>query len=382
MLQRHEMQKLIPADERLDHQTPETFATVGQSDLSWTEKIFSSIFPPDGSIQVFSGLGKFTNRNMMDMYAGFSRGREQWTVRAARRLDVDTERIGVGPFDFTVVEPLKQVRFTLRENDVLPFRFDYTCTGTMPCFLEFKDWQREPVGFRISSDLQRYHQPATVEGWFEIDGERTEISREWMGYRTHSWGVRMDVGEPPTDVYVPDRLTSNFFFLWGPWMMRRADGTPYTMITHLQEVDGETTYFNGLEEFEDGTQKPFHGLKHELEFDPYNRRLLGGKLHFDAGWGEVRTFTVEPVSDTGFHYGPGLYFGYKGRRHGTWVGDYLEDGERIPDCTLPEVARELHQMADRIVRVSDGESTGYGTLETIVTGAFPDLGLTAETSFL
>lgn len=382
-MQRHEMQMLIGADERLDHQTPETFANVSQSDLSWTEKIFSMMFPPDARIQVFSGLGKYTNRNMMDMYAGFSRGKEQWTVRAARRLDEDPDRIGVGPFDFHIVEPLKKVRFELRENKVLPFKFDYTCTGTSPCYLEFADWQREPVGFRISSDLQRYHQAIAIEGWYEIDGERTEFSEEWMGFRTHSWGVRMDVGEPPKDVNVPDRLTSNFFFLWGPWSMKRPDGTPFTMITHLQEVDGEVTYFNGLEEHPDGSQKSYYGLKHELEFDKVNRRLLGGKLHFDTGWGQVHTFTVEPISDTGLHYGPALYFGFKGRRHGTWIGDYLEDGEIYTDCTTPEAARELHQMQDRVVRISDEEgNTGYGSLETIVTGAFPELGLTEETSYL
>ena len=45
----------------------------------------------DGSIQLGFGLGKYTNRNVMDAYAGMSRGVEQMTVRASRRLAPDPE---------------------------------------------------------------------------------------------------------------------------------------------------------------------------------------------------------------------------------------------------------------------------------------------------
>ena len=33
-----------------------------------------------------------------------------------------------------------------------------------------------------------------------VDGERIEMTRdEWVSTRDHSWGVRYDVGTPPTD---------------------------------------------------------------------------------------------------------------------------------------------------------------------------------------
>ncbi|HEV7862977.1 MAG TPA: hypothetical protein VGR20_09760, partial [Acidimicrobiia bacterium] len=74
---RQYMQKLVAADELLCHQLPETFATVGESDISWTEKIWASLFAKDGSIQIDCGLGKYHNRDVMDMFAGISRGKEQ-----------------------------------------------------------------------------------------------------------------------------------------------------------------------------------------------------------------------------------------------------------------------------------------------------------------
>ena len=77
----------------------------------------------------------------------------------------------------------------------------------LPPFLEQKDAQREPHGFRIQSDLLRYHQSSTVSGRIWIDGETIEVrDEEWFGFRDHSWGIRMDVGEPAPDVFKPQRL--------------------------------------------------------------------------------------------------------------------------------------------------------------------------------
>jgi hypothetical protein len=148
---RQSMQKIVPADELLCHQTPETFATIAQADISWTEKLWASLFARDGSIQVDVGIGKYHNRNVIDMFAGISRGKEQLTVRASRQLDADPERVGAGPLDYQVLEPLRQVRFVLRENYLLPIRFDLTVTGVLPPFLEAKDAQRERLTRQTSS---------------------------------------------------------------------------------------------------------------------------------------------------------------------------------------------------------------------------------------
>ncbi|MFC4943608.1 hypothetical protein [Pseudonocardia sp. GCM10023141] len=380
---RQSQQRLVPADELLCHQTPETFATISHADISWTEKLWGSLFARDGSLQVDVGIGKYHNRNVIDMFAGISRGKEQLTVRASRQLDLDPERVGVGPLDYEVLEPLKKVRFTLRENHMLPIRFDLTVTGVLPPFLESKDAQREPHGFRIQSDLLRYHQSSTVSGRIWIDGEMIEVrDEEWFGFRDHSWGVRMDVGEPAPDVFKPQRLDGDFILTWSPMYLQRPDGTSYEIHHYLQWVDGEATYFSGFENHPDGRQVRLLGVADELKYDPVNRRLLGGKMTFDCGWGKTRTIEIEAASDTGFHLGTGLYFGFKGQRHGQWHGASHLDGERYADMSDLATVREAHQLRDCVIRVREGDAVGYGIFESMIIGEHERYGLTRATSFL
>ncbi|TCK25885.1 hypothetical protein [Pseudonocardia endophytica] len=383
MALRQSMQKIVAADEWLCHQLPETFATIAHADISWTEKLWGSLFARDGSLQVDVGLGKYHNRNVMDCFAGISRGKEQLTVRASRQLDLEPDRIGVGPVDYEIIEPLRSARFVLKENHVLPIRFDLTVTGVLPPFLERKDAQREPHGFRIQSDLLRYHQASTVRGHVWIDGETIEVNDdEWFGFRDHSWGVRMDVGDPVPDVYKPQRLDQNFILTWSPMYLERPDGSRYEIHHYQQVVDDETTYFSGFVNESDGTQTALNAVRDELKYDPVNRRLRGGTMTFDAGWGETRTVEVEAISDTGFHLGCGLYFGFKGHRHGQWHGPQHIDGERYADVSDPQTAREVHQLRDCVVRVREGDATGYAIFESMVIGEHPRYGLTKESSFL
>ena len=87
------------ADEGLNHQIVDTFATVSESDYSWTEKIWVSVASADGSVQLDFGLGKYHNRGVIDGFAGISRGREQWIAAGpgpprAERCAADLFRCG------------------------------------------------------------------------------------------------------------------------------------------------------------------------------------------------------------------------------------------------------------------------------------------------
>ncbi|WP_084352517.1 hypothetical protein [Millisia brevis] len=381
---RQPMQLITPADEYPIHQTPDTFATVSHADIAWTEKIWLSLFALDGSLQIDVGLGKYHNRNVIDGFAGISRGVEQITVRASTELDVDPERIGVGPIDYEIIEPMRTVRAVLRENDVQPISFDVTFTAILPPYLERKDAQRGADGFRIASDLRRFHQAGTVSGWVVIDGERIEITDDtWMGYRDRSWGVRMDVGAPAPDVKAPNRMEQDFILTWSPMFFRPADGSaPYEIHHYLQWVDGEVHYFSGFVNYADGRQEPLHGAVDDLKYDPATRRLLGGTMNFDAGWGKERVVEIAPVSDVGFHLGTANYFGFKGDRHGSWHGvDHL-DGERYADMTDRATILEAHQLRDCVIRTQEGDATGYGIFESIVIGEHPRYGLSRADSFL
>jgi hypothetical protein len=111
---------LVGADEGLNHQIIDTFATLSESDLTWTEKIWGSIAKLDASMQVDCGLGKYQNRGIIDGFGGVSRGREQWTVRASRELRSAPEELAIGPVRYEIVEPLEQVRFVLVTSATSP----------------------------------------------------------------------------------------------------------------------------------------------------------------------------------------------------------------------------------------------------------------------
>ena len=382
------MGPLLPADEGLSHQITDTFAVVGTSDLSWTEKICAMAAAKDGSLQLGFGLGKYPNRNVMDGYAGMSRGVEQRTVRGSRRLELDPGATAVGPIAYEVVEPLRAVRFTLDANDVQPVAFDWTFEAIVPPSVEDRTHMRQ--GVRVGSDLVRYHQIGLASGWVEVEGRRTEISPEaWVSTRDHSWGVRYDVGLPPRDLEPRDPLAGlSFRMIWSPLALERPDGTRYGIFLHYQIVAGpgfthKHVVMGGVEH-PDGRVEPFVDLEPELAFDPRNRRLRGGRIHALGADGRRRTLEIEAVSDTGFHLGAGLYFGFDGHHHGEWRGDLVVDGEHIADCTDPEVARRLHQIRDTVVRVRDpvGGGEGVGNCQPIITGGDDALGLDPDDSFL
>ena len=116
---------LVDDDESFGHQIVETHARVAQVDRSWTEKVCAMAAARDGSLQVALGVGKYTNRNVLDGYVGLSRGAEQVTVRGSRRLFPDPEVSAVGPIRYEVLEPMKRVRFSLEANDCQPLAFDW-----------------------------------------------------------------------------------------------------------------------------------------------------------------------------------------------------------------------------------------------------------------
>ena len=119
-----------------------------------------------------------------------------------------------------------------------------------------------------------------------------------------------------------------------------------------------------------------------LRYDDKTRRLLGGTIEFDLLSGGTSVVQVEVVGETGFHLGPALYLGFDGKKHGMWRGEQHLDGERIADTTEGATLRRIHQLRDSIIRVREGDATGYGIFESIATGAWPDFGLTAESSFV
>ena len=370
---------LLGADEGLNHQIVDTFATLSQTDMAWTEKIWASIARTDGSLQIDFGLGKYQNRGIIDGFGGVSRGREQWTVRGSRELASAPEELGVGPVQMEVVEPLKQMRFRLEPNDVQPISFDIVLSAVTPPFFEERNLVRNRRTGRIDVDVIRYHQGGWASGTVTVDGETHEVRPdEWFGFRDHSWGVRQAIGEPLTDLIPSSEIPpgTRGGMKWSPAFFQRPDGTYYE--TAIFVVEGAWEYSSAYINDANGSQLPVRSVSPRMQYDTRTRYVAGGELQLTMESGEQRVIEVEVLGDSGFFLKTAGYGAWDGHKHGSWKGRLHIDGEYIADCASDENLARLGQFRDTPIRVRDGDAVGYGIMESLIGGVWPELGLTEE----
>jgi hypothetical protein len=263
----------------------------------------------------------------------------------------------------------------LETNDAQPASFDLVFTGHLPPFFEDLDLAVE--GGRVVTDVVRWHQGGTVEGRIWIDGDEITVRpEEWFAFRNRSWGVQQFVGAPAPDVATSDRSTymNKLHVQWSPLILQRPDGSFYELQYYFRDAGSARTHFNAHINEADGPQIPLRYIESRVRYARHDRGFLGGTViaHLADG---VRTFEVKPVSNTGFRLGPALYFGWNGKYHRSWKGDGHLAGEYAADCEkeIDAVANPIWQGRDRILEVTEGDARGYGVLEHMLIGDWPQL---------
>ncbi len=373
---------LLPADEQFNHQLVETFASVGQSDPAWAEKVCGMAAAIDGSLQIAFGFGKYTNRNVVDAYAGISRGTEQWVVRSSRALNADPDSVNAGPIRYEILEPLHKIRVSLAANDQQAIAFDIVFESAVPCVVEQREDRRDMHGYRKATDQIRYHQTGTATGWLEIDGVRTDVKpNEWVSTRDKSWGIRPSVGVPAADMepdfhqHIPKALA-----IWNPMLFFREDGSRYAFHHYYLQFSGEGFLHQKVQggvETDAGQTESIVGMTPSLRFSSPNKRLQSGEFLFQMSDGSERRMTFEKLSETGFYLGAGHYHGGDGHYHGSWRGTQFVDGDYVQNAAAADVLERYSQFRDCMIKVHDpiGGGVGYGNCQTYVHGAWLEFGL-------
>jgi hypothetical protein len=376
---------LTDADEYLNHQIVNTHSVVGSPDRAWTEKVWFMLARKDGSLQASFGLGKYTNRNVLDGFAGVQHGVQQRTIRASRVLRPGLEEMAVGPLSYEVVDPFRMLHLCCAANDAQPISFDLTFIATMPAFFENRDMVI--TSGRTASDVIRYHQPGTISGWIEIAGERHEVTPDdWFGFRDHSWGVREHVGKEPDDL-VPGHVGATggskaggaYHFNWVVSQIERPDGSLYDIAWYFRDFggDGPPDFFTGHINESDGTQVPILHLYPEIAYRSQDKGAMSGRITaILAGPGKStveRVFEIEAIDpEMGFRLLPGMYGAWKDQLHGSFKGEDFLDGECVDDVNGPHRADNYRwQIRDRPIRIREGENSGYGDMESIILGEYP-----------
>ena len=115
-----------------------------------------------------------------------------------------------------------------------------------------------------------------------------------------------------------------------------------------------------------------------MEYDPHTRFVRRGELHLVMETGEERVIEVEALGESGFFLKTAGYGSWQGHIHGAWMGALHLDGEHIADCWDDEHLGTLGQFRDTPIRVREGDAEGYGIMESIIRGEWPEFGLGAE----
>lgn len=375
--------QLTEADELFCHQITETFANVANSDPAWTERAYGCVIAKDDSFALHWGLGKYSNRNVMDGFAGISVGRNQRNVRFSRRLAPTPMDLSVGPFRYEVLEPLKRSRAILEPTEHQPIAFDITQRVIdLP-------WQEDRSltmrGYRAVQDDMRYVLCTEATGWVEYEGKRIELDGQPnFGFRDHSWGVKQNTG--PAAPETPDRGRMpkglQYRLIWSPCALTLPDGRPYRIHLFCWEAHSErgTQIVNESKIFEPSdVGRTIHPreTRFELSYHPASREPLGGRMLLVMKDGSQRPIDIEIAGESRVCLGAGLYSGYKGHYHGEARGKLHVEGEHIENTADPAICEDLHQLRDILIRVSDPVTggTGWGILNTEIVGAWDELGL-------
>jgi hypothetical protein len=385
-------------DEFPIHQLPHPVSIVSNTDPGFDDGYYFGFFSAELKTFCFMGIRINPNTDLVGGYVAFNRAGRQRTVRFSRtwRELADT---WVGPFRIQFLEPFKQIRLTLEPNES-QMALDVMWYGSAPAFEEAHHWAVNRG--RPTTDQTRYSQPGQVEGWIEIDGERTAVDREtWSASRDHSWGLYFSRAPmSPNPKWLPPH---------------QPGGTPRAMRFWTIFGSGDLCGFYGFHETADGQQvkmndtfgTPFEGAlyfgwdqtveligaRHELQFDGDKKILAAATVVLtdrDGGeWTQVLApVTVPWVAQTmGYDKGSWTDGGSMRTYHGPGITvdwdefDFTQQPltHTMHDGTVLENLVGREYLMQITTTAPDGHSwTGTGQTEFFLDGPFPRYGITPE----
>jgi hypothetical protein len=368
---------LTPHDELLAHQLPTTFDHVSQSDLRWVERIVMYGFDKSGEINVMTGLARFPNRNVMDAYAMVTkRSGETKVVRMSTEFGAQAGPLGsytVGPYTYSVEEPLQTVRAVLEPNEQ-GLSLDLRLRGRFPTYEQTPAFHRSRG--RVSEDARRFYQNGVLEGWLEIDGERIEIDsdRWWFG-RDHSWGIRNGPGGgslPEGSELQPPEIPEGVLYYMGIFEFEDE----LVHFAQREHSNGERWQFEGELLYPSDTGREpsvIIDVEHDLKFRAEQRLISGGNFTILRGDRSRSSIEVTPLCD----FWPGLagYQEFNGYASGYWRGTEFIDGFDIDTADLDAI-RPVSFLSETLCEVRMDGKVGHGLVEMVFMGAYPRYGYT------
>lgn len=359
---------LSDADEFFTHQTSLPHAMVATSDPSWRERYWVSFQDTStGDTVLTLGLGRYPNQDVMEAFACFSHQGRQTNLRLSRTLLPDSHGMQVGPFSCEVVQPMRELRFRLDDNES-GLRFDLTFSGTMEPILEGRFFQISRA--RVTYDAIRYVQHGRATGTITTpDGTTLEVTPErWWCERDHSWGTRplpRAEGQPPGErpewrmlLFAPLQLPEFGVHIY---VQESEPGRPVYLSAGLSGPVGS-----------DGEQPTIVAVDHDLRWvkGAAAPTLEGGHVTLHLLGGDRLDLELTALAGRA-HLRGGGYEGWNGWKQGQWRGDLTSEADTWDLGDRDQFYRYAKAGSDHLVEVRCGDQTGYGIVEYMV---LPDYG--------
>lgn len=362
---------LTPFDEYPIHQVPKPIALAGTTDRNAYGRYWFGCAHRGGEFQIEMAFGRYPNLQVQDTSVSISQGGAQHSFHASGRAPVDPGDLSVGPARLEIVEPFRELRYSVASNDT-GISCDLTWRARVGALLE--DHTVMSDGPHTMIDMARYLQFGTWSGWVDVDGTRTSFTHdETVGVRDRSWGVR-PVGSP-----APGRPSSGppNAWLWAPihfddecvvagWFQRpggefwRADG-------HRIAVTDPTPASVSLE---DPGVRRSDPVGQRLRFAPGSRWVTAVEIDLRMDDGSIEVLELEPILRFDMRA-----LGYQNPDwgHGVWHGE-IEIGREDWDFVDVHPQDPTHQHVHHLVRARLGGAEGVGIFEQIIFGPHTQFG--------
>lgn len=358
---------LTKYDEFLCHQIVSTFDSVDTSAREWTERLWFCAHDTVGQMMMVAGFGLYPNRNIMDAFACIVDGKTQHNIRASRELRPRIDDVAVGPFNYSVEEPFRTLRWGLGEN-AHNLSYDLRFHSTMTAHEE--EPQVGKFRGRVEENVLRYFQVGRPSGWMKVGGKTITIDQKtWRCERDHSWGIRRGGGVPETGVQ-PGEIPEGYLY-----HMATVQFDTWGCTYHTRETWEEVSkHFSGAVFYgiESGKEEvPIQKAHHNFTFRKDIRQIAGGESTIKLADGTEKTLTFKPINVC--YLKPGGYFGHAGFVHGLWMGPVYLDALTV-DTSDPRTLSEIAFLDDVICEVQCGQEKGFGIVEMVIVGKYPRYG--------
>ena len=175
------------------HQTPEPIAHPASSDPNVYDRTWFNGYNEAADRYFGLGIAVYPHRGILDChFSTVEAGGRQHCFYASRRAPQERTDTSVGPFRLEIVEPLRQARVIIDDNES-GITCDLTFSARTSAIQEARQilWRRQQ---RVM-DATRFAQFGRWSGTVSHpDGEFTVDADRWRGTKDRSWGVR-GVGE-------------------------------------------------------------------------------------------------------------------------------------------------------------------------------------------